>query len=1285
MKQSKFKQKNKFLLFSFLISTSLSVIILVTWLIYPLFISSNYYQNSLNKLRNKSQAIQNEFSSVVEKILNKHKVLNQESTPEQEQIFSFFEKFQINKEQEGIAYYDETKKLMLWTGRVIDIQEILLSPKKEEIKNQQTFLIKNKASVYLVSINQNSDGSYFVFYYRLAFLPQFRAQYLQEHHFLKDKLMSNCKIDYWDFREDISGFERIFHKYNDEYIGQPRLQNEIQTIFFPLRNKQSRIMATVTLSSPPLTSLISAQKQNLLLGFYVFLVVSLILLLIYIIRYSQLDKRPHLLQLIFVVVTLVSIRLIFLPISRLEAVQSLPVFSPATASFISIDNLTKSPADIFLTSLLLASLTGFLVSLFNKSIKPRPQKSSFLFNILLGTFSAFISVFLIHILYKLIYLLVFNSKQSLLNLSLKPSFFLLHISVLLFVFSCLALAYITAKTAHVFSSDKIVPFTALLAAFFVYIIIFQGQIPVLVFALQAVVLFILFAMTHFPGLRNRKECLLSAFLVSVLFIHASIHLITADKKRAILEHSLKNIVTSQEDWAVFLIEESIQEIKGNQNQVLSFFRHQRPPETASSLWKRTLISKFNWYSSLEMLDSEGNIISRFSLNIPSVHFGTDLPFSEDWTIIKQTIPFLGEDKDFLTGYKDWVEENGHYLGRTLLSLSVGHEILPFLYSANPYFELTRATSIPSLKNIHLGFALFNSQGKLIFNPNNLSKGIPSESLQKLHSSNQPVWSVFSDKGKKFRSVYFAKEDSIYSLFIPKKSFMTHSVEFLINFFLYLFLILLGAFFFFAASSHQKIKNPFWSFSNRVYISFIAVSLIPLLLFSILTRSFFSQIFTQKLTEEAEAQAQFAHSIMEDFTFFQQEEQVSVTIPPDEMVMWISSTISNDVNLYVEGKLVSSSHREFFDYGILPELIDGGIYYKARFENNPFYTQTQKIGEYSFHTLTIPYEHQDSFFLISLPFPLEQEEISAFSYELFEFLVFISFFFITAVLILARGIGGMILNPIQRLLSGTKEVSLGNLEVSIDYKKQDEMKTLIDGFNTMVKSLRKHQQELADISKKIAWAEMARKVAHEIKNPLTPIQLSAEHLMRVYEDNREDFEKVLKESTSYIITEVDNLRKIAQEFLETSKKASLQKETLDLKQIMKETIEPYKSILSERIKFMEMYQGQDMIFRGDRAKIKTVFRNILTNAIEAIKDQGTIEIKASSTSDEIHLEIKDTGSGLKKKMLNEIFEPYFSTKKEGTGLGLPIAKKIIEDHGGSIKASLNHPAGLKISITLKKAE
>ncbi len=423
--------------------------------------------------------------------------------------------------------------------------------------------------------------------------------------------------------------------------------------------------------------------------------------------------------------------------------------------------------------------------------------------------------------------------------------------------------------------------------------------------------------------------------------------------------------------------------------------------------------------------------------------------------------------------------------------------------------------------------------------------------------------------------------------------------------------------------------------------------------------------------------------MEDFIFLQQKEQASLTLPPDDIVLWISSTISNDVNLYQEGRLISSSRREFFDDGLLSDLINGEIFYKIQFENNPFYTQTQKIGDYSFHTITIPYSLQDSLLLISIPFPLEEQEISKATEELIEFLFFISVFFIAIVLLFARAVGGMIVTPIKKLLVGTKEVSLGNLEVSIPYKHQDEMKTLVDGFNTMVNNLKQHQQELADMSKKVAWAEMAKKVAHEIKNPLTPIQLSAEHILKVYEDKKENFDEALKESASYIIKEVENLRKIAQGFLETSKETALRKDSLNLKEIIKETIKPYRKILSERIIFDEKYEGEDFSFTGDKSKINIMLRNILNNAIDSIYDSGKIEIRLVDNKRTLIFEIKDTGIGIRKDYLDRIFEPYFSTKSAGTGLGLSIAKKIIEAHRGTIIASSRKNQGTKISIELPK--
>jgi len=1271
-------------LFAFIIGISFSAFFLILFLLLPILFSSNYYQKSLSHLRNKTASIKNEFTKVIDETKEKQNLLLISPFPQKkDEIFALFKHLHINTEKEGIGFYREGH-LTLWLGNVIDLETIFNGESTELPFEEQkpSLLIRYKASVYLISFQKVNKDGYVVFYRLLAFLPQFKTPYLREYHFLKQELMKDCHIDYWDFREDVSGFEKIFTKHNDEYIGQPSLQNEIQTIFFPLRDLKNNIIATVTLSSPSLQSRLSSKKETVLLAFYLFFITSLVFLAIHLVKSPSFYKEKKILPGLVVITILAGLRLLFSPLSKLEKIQSLPFYSPSSASFLSFWNLTKSPADIFLTALFFLLILGCLAFYSQGIFKRKKGEPSFTLSFGFNSLAVFISICLIFIFQEILFRLVFHSNLNLLHFSFSPCFYLLHLSIFLF-FSIFFLASLTGlRIASLYSPNLFYPLVILGLEFVGYLFLFK-QRNYLLFFFQFSTILLILAFAYFPEIAKKKEVLFSASLLITLFIYSSLNCAYSSRNTILIQNSLQNIIKSQEKWGAYLIDQSLSEIDNKKQSIISFFHNSEPPDFAHFLWEETLAAKFNWYSSLEMLNPEGELLSRFSLNVPELYrLDFDPPLSQEWSLLEQNISYMGTEKKFFIGYKDLFEEETH-IGRMIIYLSIDYDMLPFLYSANPYFELLRVTSIPSLDQVDLGFAIFNQEGKLLFNPDKISSGIPRNILLKIYSSKDPIWSYFRDENKKFKSMYFKNNNRIFSLFIPEKNFLSYSVEFLKLFFFYLVFFLFSIFLFSITFKRKKINNPLWSFSNRVYIASVAIALIPFLLFTFSTRSFFSRIFTKQITEKAEINADFVQRVMGDFIFLQQEEHASLTLPPDDVVLWISSTISNDVNLYQEGRLISSSRREFFDDGLLSDLISGEIYYKIQFENDPFYTQTQKIGDYSFHTLTIPYSLQDSLLLISLPFPLEEQEISKATEELIEFLFFISVFFVAVVLLFARAIGGMIVTPIKKLLAGTKEVSLGNLEVSIPYKHQDEMKTLVDGFNAMVNNLKQHQQELADMSKKVAWAEMAKKVAHEIKNPLTPIQLSAEHILKVYEDKRENFDEALKESVSYIIKEVENLRKTAQEFLETSKEAALRKDSLDLKEIIHETIEPYRKILSERIIFNEKYEGEDFIFTGDRIKIDIMLRNIFNNAIESIHDTGKIEIKLESNIKTFTLEIIDTGIGIGKDYLDRIFEPYFSTKSAGTGLGLSIAKKIIEDHRGTIRASSKKNEGTKILIELPK--
>jgi signal transduction histidine kinase len=1277
-------KKNFF--FAFIVGTALSLLLFIFSFFLPSLLTSNYYERSLNRLRHTASEIKNEFSRVLDAMdANQSSVREFLPLDTNEEIFSMFKRLNLNPETEGISYCDRRGNIVIWLGNIIDLQNVKRHNGKGVLfeEKNSSLLIKTKASVYLISIKKTPNGNCFVYYHLLAFLPQFETPYLREYHFLQPKLLRNCTIQYWDFRDDVSTLERIFLRHEDEYVGEPGLQGEVQTLIFPLRDLDKKIMATVNLNSPSLSSRLSSLHEQILLISYLLFGISMIFLLFHLVRSTSFYRERKLLSVVFIILTLAGLRMLFFPLSNLEKIQSLSIFSPSIASFLSVWNFTQSPADIFLTAFIFFLIVGCGLICFRGYLKKKKAKNTigaaFFVNIIVISFTLLILFLFQEILTRL----VSHSNLNLLRISFEPSFFLLHLSIFLFLFTFLLLCFTMFQLTRLFSRNMLSSLVIFAIAFAFFVFIFRNRIHPLFFFVYFILLLALLIFAQSPDLLRKREVLFSAFILAIFLVYSSIDLSFSQRNKILIENFLQNIIKSQETWGNYLIRESLPEIDKRAETIKSFLQNPEPSDLAQTLWEETWFAKFSWYSSLEILTPEGVILSRFSLNVPELfQLEFALHQSKDWIISHQNLLFRGLEKDFLVGYKDWfVEEEP--IGRLMIFLSVDYDVLPFLYSANPYFELVRVSSIPSLNQLDLGFAIFDLNGELIFNPNKMSKGIPPATLQRVSSSSEAFWSSFVDKEKKFNSLYFKYNQKIYALFLPEKNFLDHSVDFLKLFFLYLLFFMIFLFALILSPNRKKIKNPFWSFSNRVYISFVAIALIPLILFTVSTRNFFRQMFTQQITEKAEIHANFARRIVEDFISEQQDQQLSLTLPPDYVMLLISSAISNDVNLYQDGRLISSSRREFFDYGILPEMIDGEVYYKIQYENNPFYSQSQNIGDYSFHTLTVPYLFEDSLLLISLPFPLEQQEISKATRELVEFFFLISSFFVFIVLLFARGMGGMIVTPIRKLLAGTREVSVGNLEVSIPHQHQDEMKTLIDGFNSMVENLKKHQQDLAEMSKKVAWAEMARKVAHEIKNPLTPIQLSAEHLLSVYKDKKGDFDETLLESTSYIIKEVENLRKIAKEFLEISKETALQKEAFDIKEIVRETIAPYKKILAERIILKETYEGEDFIYIGDKTKINIALRNVFTNAVEAIEGRGKIEVKVCSEKGALTIEINDTGVGIDQRTLDRIFEPYYSTKEVGTGLGLTIAKKIIEDHEGKITASSQKNVGTKITISLPR--
>jgi two-component system nitrogen regulation sensor histidine kinase NtrY len=219
----------------------------------------------------------------------------------------------------------------------------------------------------------------------------------------------------------------------------------------------------------------------------------------------------------------------------------------------------------------------------------------------------------------------------------------------------------------------------------------------------------------------------------------------------------------------------------------------------------------------------------------------------------------------------------------------------------------------------------------------------------------------------------------------------------------------------------------------------------------------------------------------------------------------------------------------------------------------------------------------------------------------------------------------------------------------------------------------------------AWAAMARLIAHEIKNPLTPIRLSAEHLRDAWERDRTHFESVFERCTSNILRQVDELREIASEFSVYSHIPKSERVPGDLVASLREVVEGYDVAPPPGLTVRFEPGAPQIPARFDPRLLGRAVRNLLENALRASREGGLIRVEVDELpeSASIRIRVSDEGPGVAEDLLAKIFEPYFSTQSGGTGLGLPIALRIVEEHGGTIRARNRPTGGLEVTITMPR--
>jgi len=383
---------------------------------------------------------------------------------------------------------------------------------------------------------------------------------------------------------------------------------------------------------------------------------------------------------------------------------------------------------------------------------------------------------------------------------------------------------------------------------------------------------------------------------------------------------------------------------------------------------------------------------------------------------------------------------------------------------------------------------------------------------------------------------------------------------------------------------------------------------------------------------------------------------------------LSNVFETDINIYgVEGDLVVSSRPEIYSRGLVSGKINAQAYYEL-FENfQTNYFQPEKIGELSYLSAYEPIINNNGDYLgfINLPYFTHQDK---YSQEISTFIVaFINLYVLLflASIVIAVFIASQITLPLATIRENLRKMELGKRNEPLKYKHEDEIGKLVKEYNKKVEELAISADLLARSERESAWREMAKQVAHEIKNPLTPMKLNIQHLQR-FRGEGKDYQEYVNRISQTLINQIDTLSDIATEFSNFAQIPTAMKQVFNLSAQIEKVIGLYENNDRVVITFDKGDFG-DVLVNADREQLSRALINLIKNGIQAIPEEreGKIALSIRKRDHMVVIVVSDNGTGIPEELRDKMFSPNFTTKTSGMGLGLAIVKNIAENFNGRV--------------------
>lgn len=398
----------------------------------------------------------------------------------------------------------------------------------------------------------------------------------------------------------------------------------------------------------------------------------------------------------------------------------------------------------------------------------------------------------------------------------------------------------------------------------------------------------------------------------------------------------------------------------------------------------------------------------------------------------------------------------------------------------------------------------------------------------------------------------------------------------------------------------------------------------------------------------------------------------------ELMIKFSYVFNTDMNIFdPSGNLVVSSRPEVFEYNLAGHKMNPRAYYVMHHQGKPRVIIRESIESLGYYSSYVPMHNQYNKLLgyLNLPYFSRQSETSREISTIVVAMLNAYFILILLTVFLAVVLANQVARPLQLLQGKLAGLRFGRKNQSIEYSRDDEIGRLVKEYNRMVSELQASAEKLARSERETAWREMARQIAHEIKNPLTPMKLSVQHLRKAWKDGAPDLDVYIDRMTTTLIDQIETLSNIANEFSRFAQIPGAHFEAIDLIQKIQRISHLFEGTC--KVNLLKNYKGpREILIFADPEQVIQVFNNLIRNAVQAVPEESepVVEISIEAGADTVIVKVTDNGSGISDELQPRLFEPNFTTKSSGMGLGLAITKKIMEGSKGKIWFETRKNAG-----------